>query len=91
MIKILKSNISYGELAINTCNVSGHTHGSIDFGYNKRKDVLNVSTDRFNKDLSKRGIIFRINKTNMEVYSYTKKKGEIIENKLNKDFYNKCR
>ena len=75
---------------IKSCNVSGHTHGSIDFGYNKRIDVLNVATDRFNKDLSKRGIIFRINKNNMEVYSYTKKiKGQIIENKLNKDF-SKC-
>jgi len=71
------------------CNVSGHTHGFINFGYNKRADVLNISTDRFNKDETKRGIIFRINTKDKKIYSYTKTKSKdkIIENVLQKNLF----
>ena len=72
---------------ISKCNVSGHTHGKIDFGYNKRNDVLNIATDRFNDDKTKRGIIFRINIAKKEVYSYIEQNGEIMEKKLNKNLF----
>ena len=73
---------------IASCNVSGHTHGPINFGYNKRTDVLNLATDRFNKDKTKIGVIFKINTAKKEVYSYTKdKNGDIIRNKLEKNLF----
>ena len=69
-------------------NVSGHTHGNVDFGYNKRKDVLNIATDRFAKDVSKRGIIFRINTKEKSVYSYTPSSdGNAIENRFGKNLF----
>lgn len=69
-------------------NISGHTHGNVDFGYNKRKDVLNIATDRFAKDVSKRGIIFRINTKERSVYSYTlSSDGNVIEHRFGKNLF----
>ena len=71
-------------------SVSGHTHGSVDLGYNNRKDVLNTAINRFSKDITKRDIIFKINTTDMSVYSYTSTtSNEIIKKQLDKQFNKK--
>ena len=70
------------------CNVSGHTHGVTDLGYNNRDDVLNVATDRFNKDVEKRGVIFSIDIDEKKVYSYTLNNNEIQKNELDKNLFN---
>ncbi len=69
-------------------SVSGHVHGPVDLGYNKRDDVLSVSNERFLKDKSKRNIIFRINLNDRMVYSYFENEGfDLIEKKLNKKLF----
>ena len=84
----IKSSVSVARPSeISKCNVSGHTHGTVNLGYNDRNDVLNIATDRFNKEAEKRGVIFAIDVGNKKVYSYTLNNNELQKNELDKNLF----
>ena len=74
-------------------SVYGHVHGNgndtTHYVYDIRKDVLNVSTDRFNSDNTKIALIYRIDTKEKKVYSYTATNSSIslMKNQLNKNLW----
>ncbi len=79
---------------VTSCSVHGHIHGhgdgnTVHYAYNKRKDVLSVSVDRFDADETKVPIIYRISMNNKVVYSYTTTGGSValMKNQLDKNLW----